>query len=158
MPRAGLCSCSVRHKTLLQCVCVESLWGILSCCCTSNIGAPVWIEIWGDKVISIDTNQITFKTLLLTFKALHNLAPTYLSDLLWVHAPSRSLRSSTAGLFFQCASPPWESCLYLLGTQAFECTPPSHNRQTQLPHSLISSKHIFSVMPIIFRLFNSLPV
>lgn len=35
--------------------------------------------------------QITFKTLLLTFKAHHNLAPTYLSDHLPVYGSSNLL-------------------------------------------------------------------
>ena len=42
--------------------------------------------------------RIHFKTLLITYKALHNLAPPYLSDLLKAYTPSRSLRSSEAGL------------------------------------------------------------
>ena len=41
-------------------------------------------------------SRINYKILLLTFKAIHNLAPTYLSDLLHVVTPSRSLRSSSS--------------------------------------------------------------
>ena len=37
--------------------------------------------------------RVDFKILLFVFKALHGLAPSYLSDLLNVNAPSRSLRS-----------------------------------------------------------------
>uniref|UniRef100_A0A672Y631 Ig-like domain-containing protein n=1 Tax=Sphaeramia orbicularis TaxID=375764 RepID=A0A672Y631_9TELE len=40
--------------------------------------------------------QIEFKILLLTFKAIHYLAPPYLSDLLHVAPPSRTLRSSSS--------------------------------------------------------------
>ncbi|XP_030292176.1 gastrula zinc finger protein XlCGF28.1-like [Sparus aurata] len=40
--------------------------------------------------------RIDFKILLLTFKALHHLAPPYLSDLLIPHRPSRALRSSSS--------------------------------------------------------------
>lgn len=40
--------------------------------------------------------RIQFKVLLLTFKAIHNLSPPYLSDLLHVSIPSRSLRSSSS--------------------------------------------------------------
>ncbi|KAM4609866.1 TBC1 domain family member 25 [Polymixia lowei] len=40
--------------------------------------------------------RIDYKILLLTFKALHNLAPPYLSDLLHTYTPSRALRSSSA--------------------------------------------------------------
>ncbi|KAL3046735.1 hypothetical protein OYC64_004677 [Pagothenia borchgrevinki] len=43
-------------------------------------------------------SRINFKNLLLTYKALHNLAPLYLADLLQEYTPSRSLRSSSAGL------------------------------------------------------------
>ena len=39
-----------------------------------------------------------YKNLVLTFKVLHNLAPTCLSDLLQDYTPSCSLRSSSAGL------------------------------------------------------------
>ena len=38
--------------------------------------------------------RINFKLLLLTYKALHALAPRYLSDLLEDHAPERNLRSA----------------------------------------------------------------
>ena len=42
--------------------------------------------------------RINFKILLTTYKALHNLAPPYLSDLLEDYEPPRTLRSSDAGL------------------------------------------------------------
>ncbi len=38
--------------------------------------------------------------LLLTYKALHNLASHYLSDLLYLYTPLRSLRSSSADILF----------------------------------------------------------
>ena len=41
-------------------------------------------------------HRIEFKILLYTFKAIHNLAPPYLSDLLNVATPARSLRSSSS--------------------------------------------------------------
>ena len=40
-------------------------------------------------------DRITFKILLLTYKSLHGLAPPYITDLLTVYKPSRSLRSSS---------------------------------------------------------------
>ena len=43
-------------------------------------------------------NRIIFKILLITFKALHGLAPGYLSDLITPYRPSRSLRSMVANL------------------------------------------------------------
>ncbi|CDR10475.1 unnamed protein product, partial [Oncorhynchus mykiss] len=39
-----------------------------------------------------------FKVLLLTYKTLHGLAPTYLSDLVLPYIPTRTLRSQDAGL------------------------------------------------------------
>ena len=39
--------------------------------------------------------RITFKLLLITFKALHGQAPSYISELLNIYQPSRSLRSSS---------------------------------------------------------------
>ena len=42
--------------------------------------------------------RITFKLLLLTYKAQHNLAPAYLSDLLTTYKPTRSLRSESKHL------------------------------------------------------------
>uniref|UniRef100_UPI003AAD7030 uncharacterized protein n=1 Tax=Centroberyx gerrardi TaxID=166262 RepID=UPI003AAD7030 len=63
--------------------------------------------------------RIDYKNLLLTFKALHNLAPTYLSDLLQDYIPSRSLRSSSAGLLTIPTSR-----LSTMGARAFSCTAP----------------------------------
>ncbi|KAI5628136.1 hypothetical protein C0J50_12795, partial [Silurus asotus] len=40
--------------------------------------------------------RVEFKILLLTYKALHNLAPQYLTQLLHVYTPSRALRSSSS--------------------------------------------------------------
>ena len=39
-----------------------------------------------------------FKVLLLTYKALHGLAPTYLSNLVLSYIPTRTLQSQDAGL------------------------------------------------------------
>ena len=39
-----------------------------------------------------------YKLLLLTFKALHHLAPSYLTDLLQLYHPTRTLRSSSDSL------------------------------------------------------------
>ena len=43
-------------------------------------------------------HRIDFKILLTTYKALNNLAPDYLSDLLPLHAPTRCLRSAGANM------------------------------------------------------------
>ena len=42
--------------------------------------------------------RIILKILLLTFKALNNLCPSYISDLLETYMPTRSLRLSTRNL------------------------------------------------------------
>jgi len=42
--------------------------------------------------------RIIFKILLLTLKALNNLCPSYISDLLETYKPTRSLRSSSKNL------------------------------------------------------------
>jgi hypothetical protein len=41
------------------------------------------------------TKRIEYKLSLLCFKSLNNLAPTYISDLIYVYVPSRQLRSSS---------------------------------------------------------------
>ena len=42
--------------------------------------------------------RVEYKYLVLTYKALHGMAPQYLSDLLTLHQPSRTLRSESKGL------------------------------------------------------------
>ncbi|XP_059188467.1 uncharacterized protein LOC131971162 [Centropristis striata] len=63
--------------------------------------------------------RIQYKNLLLTYKALHNLAPTYLCDLLQEYTPSRSLRSSSAGLLITPTSR-----LSTMGARSFSCSAP----------------------------------
>ncbi|XP_051255843.1 uncharacterized protein LOC127363447 [Dicentrarchus labrax] len=65
--------------------------------------------------------RIQFKILLLTHKALHNQAPSYLTDLLHRHNPSRSLRSSDANLL---TPPPWTKHR-TWGNRAFSVAAPS---------------------------------
>ena len=60
------------------------------------------------------SQRITFKILLLTFKALHNVSPPYLTDLLPTYTPSCSLRSPSAGLL----APPVVK-LSTMGARAF---------------------------------------
>ncbi len=48
--------------------------------------------------------RIEFKILVFVFKALHGLAPTYLSDILQYYNPSRLLRSGSLGLLSVCRS------------------------------------------------------
>ena len=65
--------------------------------------------------------RITFKLLLLTYKAQHNMAPSYLSDLLTIYQPIRSLRSESKGLL---CIPKTKS--KTLGARAFSIAAPTH--------------------------------
>lgn len=65
------------------------------------------------------SERINFKILLLTFKALHNLSLTYLTNLIQTYTPSCSLRSSTINLL---ALPPIN--LNTMGARAFSYTAP----------------------------------
>ena len=71
--------------------------------------------------------HIHYKNLLLIYKALHHLAPTYLCNLLHEYSPSRTLRSTSAGLL-TIPTPQYHGCpsLQLLGTQTMELSPPTH--------------------------------
>ena len=64
--------------------------------------------------------RITFKILLITYKALHGLAPTYLSELLTVYKPSRCLRSEISNLL---VVPKCRTKLY--GERAFAVAAPT---------------------------------
>ncbi|XP_033473239.1 glucose-6-phosphate exchanger SLC37A1 isoform X3 [Epinephelus lanceolatus] len=73
--------------------------------------------------------RIDFKILLLTFKALHNQAPSYLSEFLHIYTPSRTLRSSSA---LQLISP--SASLSTMGSRAFSCSDP--HLWNSLPHDI----------------------
>ena len=64
-------------------------------------------------------HRIVFKILLLAFKSLNNLAPSYVSDLLTPYIPSRSLRSSNQSLLVV----PW-SIQKSYGDRAFAVAAP----------------------------------
>ncbi|XP_072039557.1 uncharacterized protein [Amphiura filiformis] len=66
--------------------------------------------------------RIMFKTLLLTFKIIHGLAPLYLTDLVTIYTPTRSLRSSSQRLL---KPPPLASVrTYTYGNRAFSVSAP----------------------------------
>ena len=67
------------------------------------------------------SQRIIYKTLILTFKALHNLAPSYMQDLVHRHQPTRTLRSASLNLLQQ-PSPPRTSTY---GGRAFSIAAPS---------------------------------
>ncbi len=64
--------------------------------------------------------RIQFKILLFTYKALHNLAPSYLSELLHVYVPTRSLRSSASVTLVVPSVR-----LTTVGSRAFSCIAPT---------------------------------
>lgn len=45
--------------------------------------------------------RVKYKTLMYVFKALHDMAPSYIRDLLQIHRPARNLRSSNNGIILQ---------------------------------------------------------
>lgn len=63
--------------------------------------------------------RIEFKLLLLTFKALHNTAPSYLRELIEPYVPSRSLRSSNLNFL---SKPVFKLKSY--GKRSFSCAAP----------------------------------
>ena len=95
--------------------------------------------------------RITFKVLLLTFKALNNLAPPYLRQLIVPYNPTRNLRS--AGKYF------WEVPhvrLKSYGDRAFSVAAPKHWNEIPLDIKLSRSVDVFkSRIKTFFRLaFN----
>ena len=67
--------------------------------------------------------RIIFKILVMTFKALHNLAPGYISDLIHQHAPNRRLRSGDLMLLDVSKSKPqnlWSQGLLICCTSHLE--------------------------------------
>ncbi|KAK5916289.1 hypothetical protein CgunFtcFv8_011289 [Champsocephalus gunnari] len=63
--------------------------------------------------------RIDYKNILLLYKAVHNLAPIDISDLLQEYTPSRTLRSSSVGLL---TVPSYR--LKTMGARAFSCSAP----------------------------------
>ena len=74
-------------------------------------------------------HRINFKLLLITFKALNNLAPSYISNLLHLYTPNRLLRSSSK---FQLQVPP--SNLKNLWRPSIFCMCPKVMELPSLPH------------------------
>jgi hypothetical protein len=66
------------------------------------------------------SKRVDFKILVLTYKCLHDLAPTYLQELLHPYEPTRSLRSST-----QCLLQVPKTHLKTYGDRAFEMAAPT---------------------------------
>ena len=65
--------------------------------------------------------RIQFKILLITYKALNNLAPSYLTDLLHCHSPTRHLRSADANLLTPITTTKYRT----MGDRAFAIAAPT---------------------------------
>ncbi|CAL9704696.1 unnamed protein product [Knipowitschia caucasica] len=81
--------------------------------------------------------RIKFKMLLLVFKSLHDLAPSYLTDLLTLHTPGRALRSSDQ-LLLHCP----RSRLKTRGDRAFAVAGPK--LWNALPYSIRAAPSVES--------------
>ncbi|KAL3060948.1 hypothetical protein OYC64_009207 [Pagothenia borchgrevinki] len=81
------------------------------------------------------SHRIQYKLLVLTYKALHHLPPPYLTDLLILYQPPRSLRSTSAGLL----SIP-KAKLRSFGDRAFSVAPPK--LWNSLPQDLRESESL----------------
>lgn len=81
--------------------------------------------------------RVTYKVLLLTFKALHGLAPSYLADLLKYYVPTRSLRSRNQNLLQE---PPYRLKTY--GARSFQCCAP--RLWNKLPEDLRKTSSLYS--------------
>ena len=93
--------------------------------------------------------RITFKVLLLTFKALNNLAPPYLSQLIVPYNPTRNLRSASKHLL---EVPNVRLKSY--GDRAFSVAAPKHWNDIPLDIKLSGSVDVFKsrLKTYLFRL------
>ncbi len=102
------------------------------------------------------SSRIIYKILLLTFKSLHGLAPTYLSDLLSPYTPSRLLRSSGGELL--CVP---RSRLSSMGGRSFSVMAPKVWNSLPLCLRSITTLHEFKskLKTYLFnQYYRSLPV
>ena len=83
------------------------------------------------------SQRIQFKFLVLVYKVVHNLAPSYLSDLLSQYIPSRSLRSSSDPSLLTIPRP---LRLKSIDSRAFSVAGPSS--WNNLPPSLRQAKSL----------------
>ncbi len=85
-----------------------------------NSAARIMTRTSSTEHITPVVYYIDYKSLLLTFKAFHNSAPPYLSDLLHIYIPKRPLRSS---LSVSLVVPSVR--LATMGSRAFSCAAPN---------------------------------
>jgi hypothetical protein len=79
--------------------------------------------------------RIIYKVLLLTYKAIHHIAPSYIIDLIHEYQPKRQLRSASLGLL---VTPPFRTKTY--GARAFSSVAPK--LWNELPHDIRCSPTI----------------
>ena len=106
--------------------------------------ANKFIHFFEEKIVNI-----TFKVLLLTFKALNNLAPPYLSQLIVPYNPTRNLRSASKHLL-EVPSVRLKS----YGDRAFSVAAPKHWNDIPLDIKLSGSVDVFKsrLKTYLFRL------
>lgn len=101
----------ITYVTLIVSV-QPSQWGAL----------PLWFMCLSHHILIIGflLSNIEFKILLLVYKALHNLTPSYLSDHLSIYTPSQTLRSSST-----CSLVLPHMCMASMGSRAFSYAAPN---------------------------------
>ena len=87
-----------------------------------------------------------FKILLLVFKSLNSLAPTYISDLLTQYIPSRSLRSSNQSLDTGCFKVhpkdlSWTDRAFAVAGPRLQNALPNHMRQPGVSLATFKKSH-----------------
>ena len=148
------CVCSVIDHSWRQNVVKTKKWNtncrqVCYWCLTSSVIyyllRPVLKELHWLPV----EQRITFKVLLLTFKALNNLAPPYLSQLIVPYNPTRNLRSASKHLL---EVPNVRLKSY--GDRAFSVAAPKHWNDIPLDIKLSGSVDVFKsrLKTYLFRL------
>ena len=99
--------------------------------------------------------RIQFKILLLAFKAIHGLAPVYISNLLVIKRKSSYNIRSNSGILLE---PPRGKMLSTLGERAFQAAAPHLWNELPLKLRTIESVEIFknSIKTFLFRQFFSI--
>ena len=93
---AGICKCSKkRYSVTCNCI-IQNLQCVQNCAARVIVGinrrdhiTPILDDLHWLPV----TERIQFKILTIVFKCIHNLAPSYLSELISLYEPTRRLRS-----------------------------------------------------------------
>ncbi len=90
---------------------------------------------------------INYKMLIVTYKTLHNLGPTYFSDLLLPYVPARSLRSSSEGLLVTS-----KFRLVTMGSRAFSVVAP--RLWNALPQNIRHASSLLSFINLLKIIFS----